>query len=74
MQAISAQELGKVIREGGPALRLSKDMPRLGNTLEDQEITDLVAYIRSFCPHSEEPSSAGSVAGFVLTPVPSVPP
>jgi mono/diheme cytochrome c family protein len=49
MQATSDQELVTVIQEGGPALRLSKDMPRLGNTLEDHEIADLITYIRSFC-------------------------
>jgi len=39
----------RVIREGGPALHLSKDMPPWGIALQDQQIADLVAYIRSFC-------------------------
>ena len=51
MQALSDQELMKVIKEGGPARHLSKDMPRWGTVLQDQQIADLVAYIRSFCVH-----------------------
>ena len=51
MQAISDQELVAVIREGGPARHLSKDMPPWGKALQDQEIADLMAYIRSFCAH-----------------------
>src|SRR5713101_842523 len=48
MQAISDQELMTVIREGGPALHLSKDMPPWGKALQDQQIADLVAYSRGF--------------------------
>jgi mono/diheme cytochrome c family protein len=51
MQTISDQELVTVIREGGAALHLSKDMPPWGTALQDQQIADLVAYIRSFCAH-----------------------
>ena len=57
MQAINDQELVAVIREGGPALRLSKDMPPWGNILQEQEIADLVAYIRSFYMPSAESSA-----------------
>ncbi|HEV8712358.1 MAG TPA: cytochrome c [Candidatus Binatia bacterium] len=51
MHAVDDQELMTVIKEGGPALHLSKDMPRWGKDLRDQQIADLVAYIRSFCAH-----------------------
>ena len=51
MQALSDQELVTVIREGGPARHLSKDMPPWDTALQDQQIADLVAYIRSFCAH-----------------------
>jgi len=48
MQALSDQELTTVIKEGGPARHLSKDMPPWGTALQDQQIADLVAYVRSF--------------------------
>ena len=51
MYAINDQELVTVIREGGATLHLSKDMPPWGTALQDQQIADLVAYIRSFCAH-----------------------
>ena len=51
MHTINDEELVTVIREGGPARHLSKDMPEWGNDLQDQQIADLVAYIRSFCAH-----------------------
>ena len=51
MQAINDQELLTVIKEGGAAHQLSKDMPPWGAALQDQQIVDLVAYIRSFCAH-----------------------
>jgi mono/diheme cytochrome c family protein len=51
MHTINDQELVTVIREGGPARHLSKDMPQWGKDLQDQQIADLVAYIRSFCAH-----------------------
>ncbi len=49
MQALSDQDLFAVISNGGPARQLSNDMASWGDALEDKEITDLVAYIRSFC-------------------------
>ena len=51
MHTINDEELVTVIREGGPARHLSKDMPEWGKDLQDQQIADLVAYIRSFCGH-----------------------
>jgi len=51
MPAINDQELVTVIREGGPARHLSKDMPEWGTDLQDQQIADLVTSIRSFCAH-----------------------
>ncbi len=49
MQALSDEDLFAVISEGGPARQLSKDMAPWGDVLEEQEIRDLIAYIRSFC-------------------------
>lgn len=49
MQAMSDEDLFAVIKGGGPARQLSLDMPSWGEGLQDAEITDLVAYIRSFC-------------------------
>jgi mono/diheme cytochrome c family protein len=49
MHALTDQELTTVIKEGGAARQLSKDMPPWGTVLQDQQIADLVAYLRSFC-------------------------
>ncbi len=38
-----------VIKEGGPAAKLSKDMPAWKDGMDDDEIHDLVAYVRSLC-------------------------
>jgi mono/diheme cytochrome c family protein len=48
MHALGDQELAAVIKEGGAARHLSKDMPPWGGVLQDPQIADLVAYIRSF--------------------------
>lgn len=39
------------IKEGGEAAHLSKDMPAWKDGMDDGEIHDLVAYIRSLCPN-----------------------
>jgi len=49
MEAKSDDELFKVISEGGDAAGLSPDMQPWGGTLTDEEIHDLVRYVRSFC-------------------------
>ena len=38
------------IKEGGEAAHLSKDMPAWKDGMDDDEIHDLIAYIRSLCP------------------------
>lgn len=40
-------ELMKVIKEGGPAVGLSASMPPWGSSLSDQDIMNIVAYIRT---------------------------
>ncbi len=49
MSAISDATLFKAIKSGGQSVGKSKDMPAWGEALSDQEIHDLVAYVRSFC-------------------------
>jgi len=51
MHALNDEDLLTVIKEGGPARQLSKDMPPWGAALQDQQVTDLVAYVRTFCAH-----------------------
>ncbi len=43
------EDLCAVISDGGPARKLSKDMAPFGDVLEEKDILDLIAYIRSFC-------------------------
>ncbi|MDQ6976127.1 MAG: cytochrome c [Mariprofundaceae bacterium] len=42
-------ELFKVIKEGGVAINKSSLMPPWGDTLSDDEIHDLVQYLRTLC-------------------------
>ncbi len=49
MSPIPDATLFKAIKSGGQSVGKSKDMPAWGEALSDQEIHDLVAYVRSFC-------------------------
>jgi cytochrome c oxidase cbb3-type subunit 3 len=49
MKAISDEMAFTAIKEGGEAVHLSKDMPAWKDGMEDDEIHDLVAYVRSLC-------------------------
>ncbi len=40
-------DLSKVIKAGGPALGLSSSMPPWGSSLSDNDISNIVAYIRT---------------------------
>lgn len=50
MSAFSDEQLLRVIKDGGPAGGLSKDMPPYAEALDDSEIRDTVAFIRGLCP------------------------
>lgn len=49
MSARSDEQLFKVIKEGGLAIEKSVLMPPWADTFSDQEINDLVAYLRELC-------------------------
>ena len=49
MKAMADDMLFTVIKEGGAAVKLSKDMPAWKEGMDDGEIRDLVAYVRSLC-------------------------
>jgi mono/diheme cytochrome c family protein len=49
MGKISDDTLFNVIKNGGAAAGLSKDMQAWSSGFEDGEIHDLVAYVRTFC-------------------------
>lgn len=49
MAAFSDDQLFAIAKQGGAAKNLSKDMPPYGDALEDDEIRDTVAFIRSLC-------------------------
>jgi mono/diheme cytochrome c family protein len=50
MAGFTDDQLFRIIKEGGPAAKLSKDMPPYRDALEDDEIRDTLAYVRSLCP------------------------
>ena len=49
MKGIPDDTLFAVIKEGGEAAHMSKDMPPWKDGMDDNEIHDLVAYVRSLC-------------------------
>jgi mono/diheme cytochrome c family protein len=49
MAGFDDDKLFQVIKSGGPAGGLSKDMPGYADALEDDEMRDVLAYIRSLC-------------------------
>ena len=49
MSARSDQDLTKVIKEGGLSIDKSVLMPPWGYVLSDEEVTDLVQYLRTLC-------------------------
>jgi mono/diheme cytochrome c family protein len=49
MSGFKDDQLFRVIKEGGLAGGLSKDMPPYADALEDDEIRDTLAYIRGLC-------------------------
>lgn len=49
MSGRSDEMIFKVIKEGGPSIDKSVLMPPWGDTLSDDEIKDLVAYLRKLC-------------------------
>lgn len=49
MKTMSDETLFTAIKEGGPAVQLSKDMQPWKDGMDDEEIHGLVAYVRTFC-------------------------
>ena len=49
MKGISDETLFTAVKEGGESVHLSKDMPAWKDGMDDDEIHDLVAYVRSLC-------------------------
>lgn len=49
MSARSDQDMFKVIKDGGLSINKSVLMPPWGGILSDEEITDLVTYLRTLC-------------------------
>lgn len=49
MAKFSDDELFRIAKEGGKAAGLSDDMPAYKDSLEDDEIQDVVAFLRTLC-------------------------
>lgn len=43
------EQIFRAIKDGGPAIGLSKDMPAYAEALEDDEIQDVVFFVRMLC-------------------------
>lgn len=49
MSARSDQDITKVIKEGGASINKSVLMPPWGDVFSDEEVADLVQYLRTLC-------------------------
>jgi len=49
MKAMTDDTIFTAIKDGGEAVHLSKDMPAWKDGMDDDEIHDLVAYVRTLC-------------------------
>jgi cytochrome c oxidase cbb3-type subunit III len=49
MKTESDETLFKAIKEGGESVKMSKDMPAWKDGMDDDEIHDLIAYVRTLC-------------------------
>ncbi len=56
IQTRSAEQLFRVIKDGGAAVGLSAAMPGFGDRLTDQEVWDTVAYVRTLAPLPPSPA------------------
>ena len=55
MNALSDEHLFKVIKEGGTAVGKAATMPPWGGALSDDEIRDVVAFVRSLAKPPYQP-------------------
>jgi mono/diheme cytochrome c family protein len=55
MNSLSAQYLSDIIKNGGAGVKKSPLMPAWGKTLKDQEISDVIVYIRSLAKPPYKP-------------------
>ncbi len=56
MNALSDKYLFDIIKDGGAAVKKAAIMPASGKKLNDQEISDVVAYIRSLADPPYKPA------------------
>lgn len=49
MSGFTEDQLFRIVKDGGTAGGLSKDMPPYGDALDDAEIRDTLAYIKGLC-------------------------
>ena len=50
MAKFTDEQLFRIAKQGGEAEGLSDEMPAYADSLEDDEIRDVVAFIRTLCP------------------------
>jgi cytochrome c oxidase cbb3-type subunit 3 len=49
MATFNDEQLFRAIKEGGSAIKLSKDMPSYSESMEDDEIHDVLAFVHTLC-------------------------
>ncbi len=51
MKKISDATMFEAIKDGGGSVHVSAEMPPWGQAFDDNEIKQLIAYVRKFCKH-----------------------
>ncbi len=67
MNMMSDATLFLAIKNGGPAIGLGAEMPAWGSRLSDQEISELVLYIRSFCGRGDRREQLPALARMAIS-------
>lgn len=52
MKQITDKTIFDAIKNGGSSVGLSANMPAWGGSFNDQQINDMVKYLRQFCPQT----------------------
>lgn len=67
MRMMSDATLFLAIKNGGQAVGLRADMPAFGGRLSDEDISDLVLYIRNFCGGGDRRLEAPALARMAVS-------
>jgi len=63
-----AEQWETIVKKAGPVRGLSSVMPAFAEAFTDEEVRDVVAYLRTFCPRADAYPPATSISGACSSP------